>query len=315
MLGFAKSFAKRLPYPVFLRVFVGWNWLVEMRGCRVAQRQMGIRMLSAEDLAAAKTSDTLFILGSGSSINRISGERWQAIAAHDTVGFNFSILHPFVPRMYFFEAIPEETWPEMFAAFARFASRRASDYERTLKVIMEPQHAAPRGHFAYPKEWAPSLRTVCTTAVAARDEHEFAYGIRFLRRKGIFEPGSPYLFKQLSTLSALLALASKMRYRKVVLCGVDLKDAMYFYQDPDLYPETKDLTFVPRQGKQPTFDPMPWRIPIDNVIAELNKQVLGPAGVRLFVENRSSALWPGIEEAPEALFAPPARQIAEALPR
>ena len=70
MLGFAKSFAKRLPYPVFLRVFVGWNWLVEMRGCRVAQRQMGLRMLSAEDLAAAKTSATLFLLGSGSSINR-----------------------------------------------------------------------------------------------------------------------------------------------------------------------------------------------------------------------------------------------------
>ncbi len=315
MLALAKSAAKRLPYPLFLRLFLAWNHLAEVRGYRASQRAMGIGMLTADDLATAKTSDRLFVLGSGSSINRISGDRWQAMAAHDTVGFNFSILHPFIPRMYFFEAISEDTWPQMFAAFAKFASRRAAEYEHTLKVVMEPHHASPPGRFAYPKEWAPTLRTVCTIPVAARNEREFAYGIAHVQRKGVFKPESPYLFKQLSTLSALLALAVKMRYRTVVLCGVDLKDAAYFYQDPELYPETQELTFVPREGKQPTFDPMPWRIPIDQVIAELKKQVLDPAGIRLFVENRSSALWPRIEEAPDEVFSTPKRAVAEALPR
>ncbi len=301
MLTPLKDAAKRLPYPFFLRVFLAWHRLVEVRRCRAVQRKMGFRPLAAADMAAVKTSDTFFILGGGSSINRISAERWQAIAAHDTVGFNFWLFHPFVPRMYFFEAMTSADHPRMFEEFARISRARSADYRDTLKVITEPQHA-DRAGFAYPPEWTPELHSICTVPVAARNDAEFAYGVRYLRSKGIFRPESPHLFKQLSTLSSLLALAVKMGYRTVVLCGVDLRDSRYFYQDPDLYPETKDLEFLPPAATQVTLAEMPWRVTIDRVVLELKKQVLDPAGIRLFVENRSSALWPDIPEAPEDVY-------------
>jgi len=88
-----------------------------------------------------------------------------------------------------------------------------------------------------------------------------------------------------------------MQYRRIVLCGVDLNDSRYFYQDPQLYPETASLEFRPRHGRHATNSPMPWRITIKSVILEMKRQLLDPAGIEISVENRSSALWPKIGEA------------------
>ena len=53
-----------------------------------------------------KNSDTLFILGSGESINSI--KIWDKIRSHDSVGFNYFIFNNFVPSFY----ILESTYPE-----------------------------------------------------------------------------------------------------------------------------------------------------------------------------------------------------------
>ena len=53
-----------------------------------------------------KNSDTLFILGSGESINSI--KIWDKIRKHDSVGFNYFIFNDFVPNFYIFES----TYPE-----------------------------------------------------------------------------------------------------------------------------------------------------------------------------------------------------------
>ena len=98
------------------------------------------------------------------------------------------------------------------------------------------------------------------------------------------------MFKQASTLSSLIALAIRMHYRTIVLCGVDLNNSEYFYQDAALYPQTASLEFSPRHQPHATNSPMPWRITIESVILEMKRQLLDPAGTQLYVENRSSAL-------------------------
>ena len=50
-----------------------------------------------------KKSDTLFILGSGSTINKISDKQWGKIDDHDSIGFNFWLVHDFVPDFFKFE--------------------------------------------------------------------------------------------------------------------------------------------------------------------------------------------------------------------
>jgi hypothetical protein len=141
--------------------------------------------------------------------------------------------------------------------------------------------------------------------VAASTEAEFAYGVGYLRSKGVFNAADRIniVFKQASTLSSLIALAIRMRYRAIVLCGVDLNHSEYLYQDTVLYPETASLEFSPRYQPHATNLPMSWRITIGSVILEMKRQLLDPAGIQIYVENRSSALWPKILEAPASLFA------------
>jgi hypothetical protein len=303
MLKQLKDAAKRLPYPLFLRIFLAWHFLVQVRRCRRAGSRAGLCCLEEMNLAQVKTSDKLFILGSGSSINNISAERWAAIARHDTVGFNLWLIHPFVPRMYFFEA-PFDSESKLFETLQHLMSQRAQDYRLTLKVVTELSNTWPEAKLPIPPEWKGKLYSVDTVPVAARDEREFAYAFAYLLRKGLFHPATRvrYLYKQLSTLSMLLSLAARLQYKAVVLCGVDLKDSRYFYQDAELFPESSELGFATTSVPHATIRAEGWRVPIDRVVLEMKKQVLEPAGIALYVESRDSALFPAVPEAPESLF-------------
>jgi hypothetical protein len=160
--------------------------------------------------------------------------------------------------------------------------------------------------FAGLEEFPGPWYTLRSFPVAASTEAEFAYGLSYLRSKGLFDTADRInvVFKQASTLSSLIALAVRMRYRTIVLCGVDLNHSEYFYQDTALYPEAASLEFSPRYRPHATNSPMPWRITIAAVILQMKRQLLDPAGIQLYVENRSSALWPKISEAPGSLFSP-----------
>jgi hypothetical protein len=289
---------------LFLRAFYLKYLLGELRRDEYCRRKMGIRPFIDLDLRALKRSDTLFVLASGSSINQMLPSRWKVIGQHDSVGFNYWPIHSFVPTMYFLETISTNHPREMFPAFCRIAKQRAKDYKDVVKVVTELHRALPAKRFAGSEELPGPWYTLHTFPVAASTEAEFAYGLRYLRSKGLFDPADRFslVFKQASTLSSLISLAIRMRYKAVVLCGVDLNHSEYFYQDATLYPETAALEFSPRNAPHAINSPLPWRIPIASVILEMKRQLLDPAGIQIYVENRSSALWPAIAEAPANLF-------------
>ncbi len=298
-----KSLMSKLPYPIFLRAFWSWYFLRDVRRWKAARQRGGVALLQDLDLATVKKSEALFILGSGPSINRISAERWAAIARHDTVGFNFWLCHAFVPRLYFFEAIPRSD-SDIYRAYCEVAKSRAAEYRAVPKVVTEMQHSGAAFLQDLPPEWRENLYTPRPVTLAARDEAEFAYGLRELQRRGLFQAATRIrsLFKYAGSLSSLVALAARLRYRTVVLCGVDLATQEYFYQDPELYPATSDLVPSPRSLPHLIFRELPWLVKIDAVLRQMRRQLLEPAGIEVFVENRGSALWPEIPEAPAALF-------------
>src|SRR5438105_10010101 len=137
MLSALKDLAKRLPYPVLLRIFYFWYIARDIRATETARRRSGVRRLNEVDLHAYKRSNTLFVLGSGASVNEISPERWKVIARHDSVGFNFWLVHPFVPTYYFLEVIRRADSPEAFDPFVTIANERAADYRDVPKIAME----------------------------------------------------------------------------------------------------------------------------------------------------------------------------------
>jgi len=298
MLQFAKDLAKRLPYPVFLSLFYGWYRFSVVRQMNSVRKQLGVKLLSEFDLASIKKSDVLVIFGSGSSINQITAEQWRVLAQHDTLGLNFWLFHPFVPRIYAFEAISTEA-PEMAGVFERIAQTRATDYAPVLKIV---SNLSPG--FVCPQEWRSDLYTFYPVPAPARNERELAAGMRRLRSKGIFKRGArtDYLYKQASSLSWGIAFAVVLGYRKIILCGVDLRDSACFYQDRELYPEAPQIEFRQSSLPHPTESPLPWLLPISQVIPQMRQELLTPNGMEIFVLNRSSALWPAVPELSEDFF-------------
>ena len=126
----------------------------------------------------------------------------------------------------------------------------------------------------------------------------------FLRSRGVFEPGEhvEWLFKYGGSVIAMLSLAVRMNYRRIVLCGIDLGKQDYFYHDRERYPDSADWEFAPRRDVHLTARRLPWMVPAQQVIQVFKKVVLDPAGVELFVENRSSTLFPAIAETPPELW-------------
>jgi hypothetical protein len=302
MVSRFKRLVARLPYPLLLRLLVSYRRLVEVPRERRRVEHARIPALDAMDLAQYKRSDTLFVLAGGSSINQISPERWSAIAAHDTVGFNLWLYHPFVPRMYFFENI----WAAnpSFEPLKQGLTARAADYTDVLKIVMDFDPIERPLLNELPDALRPNLYAVFHDLLPARNAAEFAYGLEYWKKQGAFAPATRFsrLFKHCSTLTALIAFAARLQYRNIVLCGVDLNDGRYFYQDPQLYPATARLEFLPRVGRHMVDSPAEWRVPASQTVTAMKRQVLEPAGISIYVENALSGLHPEIPLAPESLF-------------
>ena len=150
--------------------------------------------------------------------------------------------------MYFMETIPTNHPHEMFELFCRIARQRAKDYSSVIKVVTELRYVLPTCALRARKSSLDrGTRCIVSPLLPAR-KAEFAYGLSYLRSKGLFDAADQInvVFKQASTLSSLIALAIRMQYRTIVLCGVDLNNSEYFYQDAVLYPETASIEFSPR---------------------------------------------------------------------
>ena len=56
--------------------------------------------LNLNQLRSFKTSDRIYILGSGESILDISKQEWDEINSHNSIGFNHWYVHDFEPTFY-----------------------------------------------------------------------------------------------------------------------------------------------------------------------------------------------------------------------
>jgi hypothetical protein len=309
MIDSLKRRIQKLRHPLFLKVFYVWFFFRKILRAEYVRRKAGVPLLSAVDLAKHKRSDVLFILGSGPSINLISIERWQAITRHDTLGVNFWLYHRFVPRFYVAESVSYGGFADVTCRhIAEMANRRGLEYSDTIKIITDLYQHGRQWVFDLGSDFRKNLYVAYNLPLPARTEREFGYGIRYLVRMGAFNFATRLraLFKHGQSLSLLLTFAFRLRYRKIVLCGIDMKTNDHFYEDPDLYPEAEWVAKL--RSADPTNygwnydDHLPWVIRQSLAVYEMKRLLLDPAGIELYVESRSSALWPTIPEAPMSLF-------------
>lgn len=271
------------------------------RQLRNKMKQNGLKSICEFDWTKHKTSDTLFILGSGSSIMNLTKEDWNQVAKHDSLGFNAWSLHDFVPTYY---AI--ETSKNKFVANLRKShlNDRLNDYSN-IPIFVQYQHMLmaginyddlklPQENLYYNAPYMPN--TTNLKVLRKLIEH-------WLKRK---ENGLCELMHYSSSLSYMIGLGYLMGYKKIVLLGVDLDNSGYFFEHEKANQQSKEFSTVYQNEIRSSYKPAKdgshttvskkitaqyGCLPIDVFVKEVH-QGLKKAGVELFTGNDKSRLYP-----------------------
>ncbi len=109
---------------------------------RKLARKKQLQTIDQLDISRYKQSDTVFILGSGASINALSSADWEKVKKADSIGFNYFLVHDHVPTYYFYET----PYSSLYFDFFVKTWNTKSALNETLPLIVQYAHYYKRGY-------------------------------------------------------------------------------------------------------------------------------------------------------------------------
>lgn len=278
------------------RMAIAYLWMRQL-----AKANIG-RPLSALTIDDYRTSDTVFIFGTGASINTYPDEWWRIIRNHDSIGMNFFLLHEHVPTFHVMEGVNGE---RRLLLSDRYIER--GDY-RNVPLILKTQLSNLSSSrietrinelTALPAAIRSRLYLSVDLLAAGKTPAGVEASYRLFSSFGLWTPKPRILTvtKRRGSVAYVINLAVRAGYRRLVLCGVDLNHSEYFYDSrrPELeatglpVPDNRESGHV-HGTNDPDKDP----VTIHHVIMAIKRAVLDPAGIELLVAKDTSALYPDL---------------------
>lgn len=265
--------------------------MVAMHDQAVAAVEKGLGQLFSSDFLKYKTSDTIFLLGSGPSISDIESEQWEFIRRKDSIGFNFFLAHPFVPRFFMYQEAGDAM---------RETLRRSRERYKGVPFIVRGSRFASGGLGeasecldAFEGSEVFFLRELPISSDCGISPKGM---FRFVEIQGYLSHGviANFVPKWGCTLGLLLSWAFQMGYKKIVLCGMDMQNGNHFWDEPSLEYLKKDY---PLPGPSPlhTFtDPRLRPITVPDYVYSFAEWALDRANVNIFVSSPRTVLYPKI---------------------
>lgn len=255
-----------------------------VRHVSTLRKSAGLPGFDPSEFRARKTSDTLFVLGSGASVGRLTPSDFDQIAAADSIGLNFWLLHDFVPDFYQFEVAPE---PDRRDTFNSMLTRKADAYSRVL-MLYKDLETREQDMGAIPPEVGANLRVINKVHLPLRAAEMMRTVLTWWQRLSLMQRTGLPLFGRAS-LSLAVSFGILMGYEKIVLVGVDLNDYRYFWDDDSRYVGF----FADRPaGLHSSVTTEEGLVPIDELLIAMNDIMLRPRGMQLFAGHATSALHP-----------------------
>lgn len=200
----------------------------EWRARRNAAR---LTILDEGEIARRRKSDTVFVFGSGASLNGISDAEWERIRRHDAIGLNYFV---------------HQRWVDVTIHYVReleLPLRRHRRYSRgailaTARRFCDLARANPRYRdtvfFLQTDFFAEVGKAIIGWQMLPKGQPVFLY--RGLRRPGIEEQPPRSLAeglpRQAGAIGAGICIGRFLGWRHIVLIGVDLYDSRYFWLPP-----------------------------------------------------------------------------------
>jgi hypothetical protein len=263
------------------------KWL--FRECKRTQcadqnaKMLGLRLAHTRNMAGNRTSDTIYILGSGASINNISRSQWKKIEKADTVGVNFWLIHEYVPTFLICE-LTEET--DRVRLLIRQLEDRREDYANT-PVIFKGLHKNLDYLRDSHRQWSEGCSYFRTMALPDVSKDSFLKHLRIVYPLRLDRIG--FFLQARGTIFMAMHFAICMGYRNIVFLGVDLNDTRYFWE------ARKDYMALPSgQTGNMHLTNLSYggRLTIVDAIELMSNQVVKSSKAQVFVGSRSSALFP-----------------------
>ena len=187
--------------------------------------------LDKKEVLKVKRSNTLFIFGSGYSLNELKEENWRYFEKNDTLGFNHFLKQKWIKLS--FHLI--RGWTEGFAnisvgikGFKEINELISYNklYKNTVFIIQNEIFATVGNTFINKKEFG-NYKKIYPYKTEKKPFPDILHPHRFCHHN--------------STLFDALSFAYIMRWKKIVLVGVDLYDTRYFFLEGDktLYTDYK----------------------------------------------------------------------------
>jgi hypothetical protein len=205
--------------------YVRWitlRWMLWAAG-RLAARRYSV--LSNVDAARRRRSDTVFLFGSGYSLNDLTAGEWAHIARHDVFGFS-GFIHQSWVRTDFHLV---RGWDETPAGLGRrhrtaeaYARRLASNpHFRDAVLVLQAEPSAQFANTLIARGLIRSGTAILRYRTARRlnDEPSDSWDVGLSHGPG--------------TLADAVNAAYLLGWRNIVLVGVDMYDSRYFWGPPD----------------------------------------------------------------------------------
>lgn len=173
-----------------------------------------------------KKSDTLYIIGTGGSINDISNDEWNEIKKHDSIGLNFFFIHDFKPTLYMVELNHTSLMIDLMEKKLFNVTNetpvyvniqhvlRCSSYEKVFSI----DNAIKPNAFYYSPAYC----------LLPQDEVLCAEIAPLLLRTYYHK----WLLNNSSNLDTAICMAYQRGYKNIKLVGVDLDNNKYFWDAP-----------------------------------------------------------------------------------
>jgi hypothetical protein len=184
------------------------------------------RILSSDDVLGIRRHETVFIFGSGSSLNDLAAAEWDHFERHDTLSFNW---------------FPHQSWIRIDYHLIREVATNDAD-EAVWRPALEEYASLLRTNPHYANTVflvQAGWRAVNGNRLVGLGLLPRGAGLLRFRNRGRdrYEPPSESLRAGLvhsaMTLGDCVNFAYVMGWRTIVLVGVDMYDHRYFWLKPD----------------------------------------------------------------------------------
>lgn len=250
----------------------------------------------ALSLLKADGKKTLFILGSGASVNRLTKLDYEQIGQGYSIGMNAWVSHSFVPDAYSFEADSSLAPPSLeIETMSAALSERALSHPDTVVLLLRPKNPGLIHRMVKVPDSLRHRTFMCgrqnlltRTESALRKD----LGALLSARYKNFE-AHPVLIDNGASVVRMIGVGLFAGFKEIVLLGIDLNSSPYFWEAPDVSPANRGMRGLYQRPHNVEHDTTEtFDRPYSNLlfIEELSRAAEQHFGARVYIGSEGSSL-------------------------